>query len=212
MTFFGWPDWPKQKAGSSQVTTVSFAVPRGSLDFWNGRLAKLGVKVSPTSRFGTDALVVADADGIKLELVGDASDDRWVPWPDSPVAADQAIRGFHSVTMTVAESAATFDLLVKTMGFHKIGQEGHRTRFETGKGGPHAILDVVEAPEGPEGEESVGTVHHVAWRAVDAAHQAEWREALVKVGRNVTAESCSRSPRMARASRWTRPPIPSVQR
>src|SRR5258708_27010969 len=28
-----------------------------------------------------------------------------------------------------------------------------------------AILDVVESPEGPEGEESIGTVHHVAWRA-----------------------------------------------
>jgi glyoxalase family protein len=186
MTFFGWPDWPKRKTGSGQVTTVSFAVPRESLDFWNGRLGKLGVKVSRTNRFGTDALVLADADGIELELVGDASDERWVPWPDSPVAEEHAIRGFHSVTMTVAESAATFDLLVKTMGFHRTGQEGHRTRLETGKGGPDAILDVVESPEGPEGEESVGTVHHVAWRAADDAHQAAWREAVVKAGRNVT--------------------------
>src|ERR1700704_745567 len=186
MTFFGWPDWPKKKAGSGQVTSVSFAVPRESLDFWAGRLNELGVKASRARRFGTDALVFEDADGIELELVGDASDERWVPWPESPVAKEHAIRGFHSVTMTVAESAATFDLLVKTMGFRKAGQEGHRTRFETGDGGPHAILDVVEAPEGPEGEESVGTVHHVAWRAADAAHQAEWREALVKVGRNVT--------------------------
>ena len=186
MTFFGWPDWPNRKAGSGQVTTVAFAVPRNSLDFWTGHLGKLGVQVSETSRFGTDGLLLADADGIELELVGDASDERWVPWPDSPVAAEHAIRGFHSVTMTVAESAATFDLLVKTMGFRQAAQEGRRTRFETGNGGPHAILDVVEAPEGPEGEESVGSVHHVAWRAVDADHQAEWREALVKVGRNVT--------------------------
>src|ERR1700694_3801394 len=56
----------------------------------------------------------------------------------------------------------------------------------SGQVGPHAILDVVESPEGPEGEESVGTVHHVAWRAADAAHQSEWRDALVKAGRNVT--------------------------
>ena len=186
MTFFGWPDWPDRKTGSGQVTTVSFAVPRESLDFWSGHLGKLGVKASRASRFGMDALVLADADGIELELVGDASDERWVPWPQSPVAKAHAIRGFHSVAMTVAESAATFDLLVKTMGFRKVGQEEQRTRFETGQGGPHAILDVVQAPEGPEGDESVGTVHHVAWRAADPAHQAEWREALVKVGRNVT--------------------------
>ncbi|HEY8951581.1 MAG TPA: VOC family protein, partial [Candidatus Dormibacteraeota bacterium] len=34
MTFFGWPTWPKRKAGSGQVNTVSFSVPQGSLDFW----------------------------------------------------------------------------------------------------------------------------------------------------------------------------------
>ena len=69
--------------------------------------------------------------------------------------------------MTIAETSATFDLLVKTMGFRKAAQEGRRTRFETGDGGPHATVDVVEAPEAPEGEESIGTVHHVAWRVPD---------------------------------------------
>src|SRR5260370_8003992 len=68
----------------------------------------------------------------------------------------------------------------------KSGRVGCRTRFESGAGGEGAILDVCEPPEGPEGEESIGTVHHVAWRASDAAHQAEWRETLVKQGRNVT--------------------------
>ena len=187
MTFFGWPAWPMRKAGSGQVTTVSFAVPDGSLDFWNSRLRKLGVNPSRTSHFGRDALVVADPDGIELELVGDVSSHfRWVPWQDSAVDQEHAIRGFHSVTMTVSEETATVDLLVKTMGFQRVGQEGNCTRFETGQGGQHSILDVVESPEGPEGEESMGTVHHVAWRAADAGNQAEWREVLVKAGRNVT--------------------------
>jgi glyoxalase family protein len=187
MTFFGWPAWPDRRAGSGQVTTVSFAVPASSLDFWAGHLQDLGVESSRTSRFGTDALVLEDADGIVLELVGDVSPKfRWQPWPDSPMDRDHAIRGFHSVTMTVTEATATIELLGKTMGFRKSGQEGRRSRFETGEGGQGAILYVVEAPEGPEGEESIGTVHHVAWRAADAAHQAEWRETLVKAGRNVT--------------------------
>jgi len=76
--------------------------------------------------------------------------------------------------------------LVNAMGFRMAGQDGRRTRFETGEGGPHALVDVVESPEGPVGEESIGTVHHVAWRASDPAHQKEWREVLVKAGRNVT--------------------------
>jgi len=186
MTFFGWPTWPKRRAGSGQITTVSFSVPPGSLDFWKGRLGKLGAEATPTSRFGTDALGVTDPDGIELELVAQSTDQPWVPWPDGPVDADHAIRGFHSVTMTIAETAATFDLLTKTMGFRKAGQEGRRTRFETGSGGPHSIVDVVESPEGPVGEESTGTVHHVAWRTADAAEQVAWREALVRAGRNVT--------------------------
>jgi glyoxalase family protein len=186
MTFFGWPTWPKRRTGRGQVTTVSFSVPPGSLDHWTSRLRKVGLPVRSTSRFGTDAIVIADPDGIELELVAQSSNQPWVPWPDSPVHPDHAIRGFHSVTMTVAEAAATANLLVNTMGFRKAAQEGRRARFETSQGGPHAILDVVESPEGQEGEESIGTVHHVAWRAADAAHQAEWRQVLVTAGRNVT--------------------------
>jgi glyoxalase family protein len=186
MTFFGWPTWPKRKTGSGQVTTVAFSVPQGSLDFWNNRLRNLGVHASHTNRFGTDAVVVTDPDSIELELVAQPSNQPWVPWPDGPVAAEHAIRGFHSVTMTVAKATATSDLLAETMGFRKADHEGSCTRFETGQGGPHSILDVVESPDAPEGVESIGTVHHVAWRATDAADQAEWREVLVKAGRSVT--------------------------
>ena len=186
MTFFGWPTWPQRKAGSGQVTTVSFAVPSGSLDFWSDRLRKLGVEARRTSRFGADSVVCHDPDGIEVEVVGRASDDMWVPWKDAPVSPNHAIRGFHSVTMTVAEGAGTFDFLTKRMGFRSIGKDAGRSRFETGAGGPHATLDVIESPKGPVGEESIGTVHHVAWRTPDAAAQVVWRDLLVDAGRNVT--------------------------
>ena len=186
MTFFGWPTWPKQRVGSGQVTTVSFAVPERALDFWSKRLKTLGIEHHRISRFDTDSVVLRDADGIELELVANAKDDRWVPWRESPVDPEHAIRGFHSVAMTLAETAATFDLLTSTMGFRQVKEDGNRTRFETGAGGPHATLDVIESPEGPEGEESVGTVHHVAWRTSDAEAQVAWRQALLRAGRNVT--------------------------
>src|SRR6266516_1041462 len=85
MTFFGWPTWPRQRAGSGQVTTVSFQVPGDSVAFWSQRLKKLGIDHQRLTRFGADALGLRDADGIQLELVGDASDERWVPWPDGRV-------------------------------------------------------------------------------------------------------------------------------
>ena len=186
MTFFGWPTWPKQRAGSGQITTVSFQVPPGSLGFWSNRLKELRVDHRMVTTFETDALMLRDADGIELALVAQASDDRWKPWPDGPVDEEHAIRGFHSVTMTWAEMAATFNLLTTAMGFRVATQEGKTTRFETGQGGPHSVLDVIEAPEGPEGEESIGTVHHVAWRTPDPDAQVAWRDTLLTAGRNVT--------------------------
>ena len=186
MTFFGWPTWPKQRVGSGQVTTVAFQVPQDSVGFWSARLKKLGIEHGKATRFGADTLTLRDADGIVIELIGDANDDRWKPWHLAPVDEAHAIRGFHSVALTVAEGAATAELLTETMGFRKATTEGRRMRFETGEGGPHAVLDLVESPEGPAGEESIGTVHHVAWRTRDAVEQTAWRDQLVEAGRNVT--------------------------
>ena len=186
MTFFGWPAWPRQRKGSGQVTAVAFTVPAGALEFWSRRLRELRIEHQRATRMDTDLIQIQDADGIEIELVAQATEQKWVPWPESPVDPEHAIRGFHSVTMTLAEAAATFQLLAGTMGFRQAGKEGRRTRFETGAGGPHSIVDVVESPEGPAGEESVGTVHHVAWRTPDAQAQLAWRDLLMKAGRNVT--------------------------
>jgi len=186
MTFFGWPHLPHRAAGSGQVTVVSFAVPHSSLGYWSSRLREMHVEATRTTRFDTDSIVIKDADGIQLELVGKATDDQWVPWPDGPVGMENAIRGFHSVTACVAEAEATVRLLTDTMGFRQAGREGSVTRFETGAGGAGAAVDVLESPESPIGEEAVGTVHHVAWRATDDDHQLAWRDVLVKAGRNVT--------------------------
>src|SRR5438045_9321046 len=88
--------------------------------------------------------------------------------------------------MTLAEMAATFTLLTSVMGYRVASQEGKTTRFETGAGGPHAIVDVIESPEGPEGEESIGTVHHVAWRTPDPHAQVAWRHPPPAAGRHRT--------------------------
>ncbi len=186
MTFFGWPTWPARRTGTGQVTTVSFAIPERSLDYWTKRVDSLRQNFTRGKRFGADVLTVRDADGIEVELVGEAKDEGWVPWKEGPVPTQHAIRGFHSVTMTVAEASKTLELLGGTMQFLEAARDGARTRFETGPGGPAAILDVIEAPAAGEGQESIGTVHHVAWRTPDDRTQVEWRDRLVGVGRNVT--------------------------
>jgi glyoxalase family protein len=186
MTFFGWPAWPKRRAGSGQVTTVAFTIPEGSVGFWTARLRKLGVDAARSTRFDADVITIHDPDGIELDLVTGESSLELTEWRDGPVPPEHAIRGFHSVALTIAEAQATVDFLTQTMGFREKSREDRRIRFETGGGGPDSILDLIESPEGPVGEESIGTVHHVAWRAPDDRRQAEWRDLLVAAGRNVT--------------------------
>jgi glyoxalase family protein len=186
MTFFGWHHLPWRRAGNGQVTVIAFAVPERSLDFWSGRLRELGVASSRSERFGAGVIALRDPDQIQIELVGQSSDDRWSVWPDSPVGADDQIRGFHSVLLSLAEEEPTARFLSETMGFRALGREDGRVRFGTGPGGPNALLDIVTDPKLHTGEEATGTVHHVAWRALDDAHEVAWREALVAAGRTVT--------------------------
>lgn len=156
------------------------------MSFWAARLRQLGVESTRTRRFDQDTLVLKDPDGIELGLVGDASDERWVPWPNGPVGPEHAIRGFHSVTLMEKVAEETVDMLTNTMGFRKTGQEGNRTRFETGGGGPDSVLDILEEVNAQIGEEACGTVHHVAWRATNDGHQLAWRDTLLTAGLRVT--------------------------
>ncbi len=186
MTFFGWPhlDWGPQGAG--QVREVSFAVPPDSLGFWSDRLRRLGLAAERSHRFGTDVISLEDPDRMRLELVGEEPGEGWQPWPDGPVAPEHQIRGFHSVTLLESDRTPTETFLTEVMGFREVGRTGARARFETGAGGPGAVLEVVEDASAPRGEEAVGTVHHVAWRAHDDAHEVAWRERWLAAGRQVT--------------------------
>ena len=186
MTFFGWPHLPWGPQGAGQIREVSFAVPPASLDFWSARLREQGVEAERTRRFDTEVIAFPDADRMRVELVGQASDERWQPWPDGPVAPEHQIRSFHSVTLVERDGERTANFLERTMQFKPIAEEAGRTRFTTGPGGPTAIVEVFEDRNAPPGEEAVGTVHHVAWRAADDAHQLEWRQRVVESGRQVT--------------------------
>ncbi len=186
LTFFGWPQLPWAPQGVGQVTTVAFAVPEGSLGYWSQRLTGMGVETARAERFGLGVIAFRDADEMQLELVGQASDDRWCPWQEGPVPPQHQIRGFHSVRLTVREDEPSERFLVEVMGFRETGREGGQLRLATGAGGPDSLLDLLATRRAPAGVEATGTVHHVAWRARDDDHQRAWRKRLVGADRQVT--------------------------
>ncbi|MXR52680.1 ring-cleaving dioxygenase [Halovenus sp. WSH3] len=193
MTFFPWEDLSAGKVGSGQVSRTAFRVPPGSLDFWEDRFEEYGVEYDDRlERFGETVLPFSDPDGLPVELVETEipDDDPTDPWTEF-VPEEHAIRGFHSVTLWVADPIPTQELL-ETMGLEETGTEQtdadageERTRFAaTGHVGKY--VDVVPTIEG--GRQGHGTVHHVAFQTPTDEDQDAMRAAVRKEGLNPTSQ------------------------
>ncbi|HXT71608.1 MAG TPA: ring-cleaving dioxygenase [Vicinamibacterales bacterium] len=168
--------------GAGQVVATSFSVPASSLGFWAQRLRDQNVETrEATGRFGEDALQFADPSGLWFELVGTARDTR-TPWTGNGVGADAAIRGIHSVTMTVRSIEHTREVMTDLLGYQVVDEAANRTRFAAGGDAPGHAIDVVVDPEMGPAINGVGTVHHVAMAISNDDEQLRLREELLRYG------------------------------
>ena len=191
LTFFPWPGARSGRQGTGTVAVTSLSVPRESLGWWLERLAAHGVAHEmPRKRFGETTVTLRDPDGLVLELVADpAASALPAAWEGGTVPAEHAVRGFHSVALWEAGGEATVRMLTETLGFTHVGDEGSTSRFRAGgaaQGGLATLVDVVDATGQPRGLGGAGTVHHVAWRATDDAHEAAIRQAVSEAGAHPT--------------------------
>jgi glyoxalase family protein len=188
MTFFPWENMSQGKVGSGQVSRTAFRVPEGSLDYWEERFDRHEVEYDErVERFGETVLPLEDPDGLPIELVEVEipDDDPTVPWTEF-VPEEAAIRGFHSVTLWLADPHPTTELL-RTMGLEEVGTEqaqgdtpgDERTRFAA-SGPVGQYVDVLPTIQG--GRQGHGTVHHVAFQTPTDADQESMREAVGKHG------------------------------
>ncbi|UOZ08222.1 ring-cleaving dioxygenase [Amycolatopsis sp. WQ 127309] len=188
MTFFPWPDAPSGRHGTGQATTTSFSVPEASIGWWKQHLNAQQIETGEVRNADDeDTLTFRDPDGLQLALVAHPQGDPRDPWDTELVPAEHAVRGLHSVTLSVTKEDATAGMLTDGLGLGFTGQDGNRLRFAAGDGGPGALVDVLVTPDAPRGLVAAGTVHHVAWRAPDEATQKTWREELVDKGVTVTS-------------------------
>ncbi len=177
---------PTGVKGAGQVVATSFSVPAASLGFWRGRLKDRGVEARDVqSRFGEEALRVDDPSGLWFELVANDRDSR-APWTGSGVGADQAIRGLHSVTLSVRSSGPTLELMTGLLGYHVVDEAENRTRVSVGGDGPGHTMDIVVDPDADAAINGVGTVHHVAMAISTDDEQRRLRDELSRMGLRVT--------------------------
>ena len=171
--------------GAGQVTATALSVPAGSLDSWRERLREKGVAVREIGeRFGEEAIGFSDASGLAFELVAGGRDDR-TPWTGG-VDAPAAVRGLHSVAITVREPRPTIDLMRRLLGWEVIRESPGRIRVAAGGDRPGHLIDVVHDERAAGAINGLGTVHHVAMATADADEQLRLREALIHAGCKVT--------------------------
>ncbi|HYP15559.1 MAG TPA: ring-cleaving dioxygenase [Bryobacteraceae bacterium] len=180
LTFFPWPGASRGRPGTGQVSTTSFAIAKGSSEYWRQKAAALSIPlVSDGERFGSRVLGLSDPDGLALELVE----------TDTNTADETEISGFESATLAEEGYEATARLLTDMFGFRLSVNDGSRFRyFAPGPegNGPGATVDLLCAPDLRHGLGGAGTVHHIAWRTPDASQQLAWRSRLVEAGYNVS--------------------------
>jgi glyoxalase family protein len=187
LTFFPWENIQTGRRGARQVTEIGYSVSENSFDFWLKRFEERNVTYNKVSeKFGEPYLTFLDPDGLKFELIASKTPDLRLPWETDEVKAENATKGFHSITITTNKMQPTADILTGVFGYKLLEQNVNRFRFVTDAVDDAAIVDLVEVAGEVAGHVAGGSVHHVAFRVKNEEVLMQYREKLVALGMNIT--------------------------
>lgn len=187
LTFFPWKNVRQGKNGAGMATEIGYSVPGGSLDFWTKRFENLGVRHDAiVERFGEKQLPFQDPDGLWLSLIESKTPDNRKGWETPDVKADTALKGFHTVTLTLNNTKATAAVLTEIFGYQLVAQDGNISRYQTDAVENAALVDLLESPGAQRGLNAGGTNHHVAFRVANEEILMAFREKIVARGLHIT--------------------------
>lgn len=187
ITFFPWKNVRQGQDGAGMATEIGYAVPKGSLEFWKDRFEEHNVRhFQITEQFGERKLPFQDPDGLKLSLIEPGQEDERVGWKTKEVGAEVAIKGFHTVTLSLNDIKATAEVLTEVFGYKKVKTEGNLHRYQTEAVKNAGLVDLLEVPDMPRGINAGGTNHHVAFRVKDEATLMAMREKVLQHGLQIT--------------------------
>ncbi|WHY86545.1 ring-cleaving dioxygenase [Neobacillus novalis] len=183
ITFFPWAGARQGIIGDGQVGVTSYVVPKGAMGFWENRLEKFNIPFTKMERFGEQFLEFDDPHGLHLEIV-EREAGEVNTWTFGEVTPEVAIKGFGGATLLSTQPNKTAELLETVMGLELVGKEGDLARFRS-TADIGNIIDIKLTPNG-RGKMGVGTVHHIAWRAIDDQDQLDWQKYVASKGYGVT--------------------------
>lgn len=185
MTFFPYEGARRGRVGGGQVGYTTFVVPPGALTFWSERLDKFGIPFERHERFDEMFLRFADNDGLLLELV-ERDEGPLSTWSFGGVPADKAIKGFGGAVLYSTSPNETLETLQTLFGLERTDAESSGEYVRLRAAGDLGHIIDVKAESTARGIGGAGTVHHIAWRAVDIPDQERWRERVIDAGFDAT--------------------------
>lgn len=188
LTFFPWERVRQGRNGAGMATEIGYSVPASSLHFWQERFKRFNVRNRGVSeRLGQTILPFEDPDGLQLTLIADDADKR-TPWQTNEVKQAEALRGFHSATLTLRNMEGTAGVLTDIFGYRLQSTEGNRHRFVTDAADEANVIDLLELPTADEGLNAGGTNHHIAFRARDDKQMMEFHDQVASRGLHITGK------------------------
>ena len=176
----------KGRNGAGMATEIGYSVPKGSLNFWKARFEKLNIRYNTGEQFGEQYITFEDPDGLKLKLIETKQKDEREVWETDEIKADVAIKGFHTVTLTLNNIKATAAILTEIFGYKQVDKESNLYRYQTDAVENAAIIDLLQMPLAPRCINAGGTNHHIAFRVKDEETLMVFREKIVAKGHGIT--------------------------
>ncbi len=187
LTFFPWANVRQGKNGAGMATEIGYSVPKGSLDFWKTRFEKFNIRHDISSeRFGEKYIALQDPDGLRLNLIETKHQDERKGFGATGIKADVAIKGFHTVTLTLNSIKATAAILTEVFGYKQVERKDNLYRYQANAVKNAAMVDLLEMPQAQRGINAGGTNHHVAFRVKDEETQMVFREKIMARGLQIT--------------------------
>jgi len=149
------------------------------------RLQDRDVRVQEDDVTGGNAIVATDPSGLLIRLIETAGDER-TPWIGNGLSADMAIRGLHSVTLTLAAPEPSVSFARELLGFEVVGEGHGLVRLAVNGDQPGHALELRFGGGHPPARNGTGTVHHVALAIADEDEQRRLRQELISRGIPVT--------------------------
>ena len=186
ITFFPWEHVVDGSPATGEATVVQYAIPPGSLAFWEDRLREMEISIEKNyTLFGNNLISFYDNDGMKLEIVEAPGTEKITTKGEGEIPDRHAIRGFFGTTLSLADTGPTAELL-EEFGWAAAGEEMGSVRYISQP--DNKLGSVVDLRKEPDlnGRFGRGSIHHIAFRVPDDEAQEEWRETLLKMGYQVT--------------------------